>query len=213
MKRSWGKLSLKDTRMLSYLKQYTSSVGSFHFIKQTVNTIADGKPVGVGARASVGGAGEVPSKSSKIPAEAPALSCVPFIGKADPFYVLPNPTDWSAGVYLSRLAELNQLPDFIDPTAPEQDVGIDPETSNFASLAHPEAFAGLAPLPSSIQLEPLINVHKQRMIAGVIKSLVTGQHLASKVQHPMDKKLFQKCLKLKALDHKRLEAALSRHSD
>lgn len=196
MKRSWGKLSLKDTRMLSYLKQYTSSVGSFHFIKQTVNTIADGKPVGVGARASVGGAGEVPSKSSKIPAEAPALSCVPFIG-----------------VYLSRLAELNQLPDFIDPTAPEQDVGIDPETSNFASLAHPEAFAGLAPLPSSIQLEPLINVHKQRMIAGVIKSLVTGQHLASKVQHPMDKKLFQKCLKLKALDHKRLEAALSRHSD
>jgi len=48
------------------------------------------------------------------------------------------------------------------------------------------------PLPPSIQLEPLINVHKQRLIADVIKMLVAGQHLASRVQHPVDKKTFPK---------------------
>lgn len=51
-----------------------------------------------------------------------------------------------------------------------------------------------------MQLEPLINVHKQRLIAGVIKDLVAGQHLASRVQFTIDKKLFQKCLRIRGLE-------------
>lgn len=101
------------------------------------------------------------------------------------------------------------LPDLIDPTAPNEPVGIDPDTNTFESPAHPEVFSNLAPLPPSVQLEPLINVHKQRLIAGVVKSLVAAQHLAVKVQYPTDKKLFQKCLKLRGLDDDMLRRALA----
>lgn len=51
-----------------------------------------------------------------------------------------------------------------------------------------------------MQLEPLINVHKQRLIAGVIKDLVAGQHLASRVQFTIDKKVFQRCLRIRGLE-------------
>jgi hypothetical protein len=114
------------------------------------------------------------------------------------------------GVYLSQMHAINQLPDLIDPTAPNEGVRIDPFTSNFDPPAHPEVFASLEPLPASMQLEPLINVHKQRLIAGVIKSLVAGQHHASRVQFPVDKKTLQKCLRLRALDSDALHHALAR---
>lgn len=101
----------------------------------------------------------------------------------------------------------------IDPTSPNEPVGVDPVTNAFEAPAHPEVFSTLAPLPQSMQLEPLINIQKQRLIAGVIKSLVTGQHLASKMQYSIDKKLFQKCLKLKALNEDTLQRAYSMYPD
>jgi Gdp/GTP exchange factor required for growth at low temperatures len=100
------------------------------------------------------------------------------------------------------------LPDLIDPTAPNEAVNVDDISANFETPTHPEIFSSLAPLPPSIQLEPLINVHKQRLIAGVIKDLVEGQHLASRVHFPVDKKLFQKCLRLRGLDTDTLRRVL-----
>jgi hypothetical protein len=64
-----------------------------------------------------------------------------------------------------------------------------------------------------MQLEPLVNVHKQRKIAGVIKSLVAGQHLANKVPVDCDKKLLSKCLKLRALDQDSLQRISALYSD
>jgi GDP/GTP exchange factor required for growth at low temperature len=118
-----------------------------------------------------------------------------------------------SGVYLSQLCQFNRMPDLIDPTAPNEAVSIDPISANFNAPAHPEVFASLTPLPSSMQLEPLINVQKQRLIAGVIKSLVAGQHLASRVQFPIDKKLFQRCLRLRGLDADMLQRAFTMHPD
>ena len=118
-----------------------------------------------------------------------------------------------AGVYLAQLHHYSSLPDLIDPTAPHEPVGIDPETNTFESPAHPEVFATLAPLPASMQLEPLINVHKQRLIAGVVKSLVSGQHIAAKVQYPVEKKLFQKCLKLRGLNAETLQRAMDLYAN
>lgn len=112
------------------------------------------------------------------------------------------------GVYLSQLYKHNKLPALIDPTAPNSVIGIHAETAIFDPPAHPEVFADLAPLPPSMHLEPLINVHKQRRIADVIKSLVAGQHLASRIQFGIDKKLFQRCLKLRGLDAMTLQRAL-----
>lgn len=114
---------------------------------------------------------------------------------------------------MAQVHHHSSLPDLIDPTAPLVEVKIDPLTNSFETPAHPEVFSTLAPLPPSMQLEPLINVHKQRLISGVVKSLVAGQHLASKVQYPLDKKVFQKMLKLRGLDADTLERALTLYAE
>jgi len=64
-----------------------------------------------------------------------------------------------------------------------------------------------------MHLEPLINVHKQRRVAEVIKSLVAGQHLASRVHIDVDRKVFQKCLRLRGLDVVYLQRALDMYPD
>lgn len=119
----------------------------------------------------------------------------------------------SIGVYLSQLYRYGKLPDLIDPTSPHDPVGIDSQSLSFDSAAHPEVFDSLTPLPPSMQLEPLINVHKQRLIAGVIKGLVAGQHLASRVNYAIDKKIFQKCLKIRGLDSDTLQQVYIMYSD
>ena len=123
-------------------------------------------------------------------------------------YHFTNPTV-VIGAYLSQLQRYKSLPDLIDPTAPNVTVGVDPITANLDAPAHPEVFSTLTPLPPSMHLEPLINVHKQRRIAGVIKSLVAGQHLASRMQSEVDKKLYQRCLRLRGLDSDTLQRALA----
>ena len=122
-------------------------------------------------------------------------------------------TGYILGVYLSQLYRYSQLPDLIDPSAPNEPVDIDPDSGNFKAAAHPEVFSDLRPLPPSMQIEPLINVQKQRKIAGVIKSLVAGQHLANKVEVNVDKRLLSRCLKLTALDVDSLQRIFSVYSE
>ena len=122
------------------------------------------------------------------PAEDGALpTCVPFIG-----------------MYLAQLARHAQLPDLIDPTSPTQAVGIDRRTNECLAPAHPEVFAALQPLPPSMQLEPLVNVHKQRLVAGAVRELTAGQNLAARLNVPIDRKLFGRAVKLRALDDETL---------
>ena len=90
---------------------------------------------------------------------------------------------------------------------------VDQTTADFDLPANPEVFSSLVPLPSSMRLEPLINVHKQRRVAEVIKSLVAGQHLASAVRFEVDRKFFQKCLRLRGLDAGCLQRALDMYAD
>nr|GAT59071.1 predicted protein [Mycena chlorophos] len=194
----WKSIPKWEVRVFADLKAYCTSADDFKFIRAA---IADTKSQDANSQASVasGGGGErrrsfVPSSNNNNnpePKPAASTACVPFIG-----------------VYLSQLHRHSKLPDLIDPTAPTEAVGIDPVTSNFDAPAHPEVFAALAPLPPAIHLEPLINVHKQRMIAGVVKNMVAGQHLASRFNFPIEKRLYQKCLRLRGLDAEGMRAAL-----
>jgi GDP/GTP exchange factor required for growth at low temperature len=85
---------------------------------------------------------------------------------------------------------------------------MDPETCTFTPPARPEVFAALPPLPPSMTLEPLVNVQKQRRIAAVVKALVAGQNLAARVQYGVDRKVYQRCLRLRGLDNDDLQLAL-----
>jgi Gdp/GTP exchange factor required for growth at low temperatures len=101
-----------------------------------------------------------------------------------------------------------ELPDLIDPTVPRETVTQDSKTLDFNPPAHPEVFAALPPLPSTVHLSLLVNVQKQRRIANVVKSLVDGQHLASRVQYAVDRKVYQRCLRLRAMNFENMQRAL-----
>ncbi|KAF8064023.1 hypothetical protein FPV67DRAFT_1671776 [Lyophyllum atratum] len=202
MKRpGWSRVGIWENRMFKDLKVFTASFEDFKHIRQAVADIVDAKPLDASSHAaSVVSGGNTDSSQSgkgKTGGDRPAAAtaCVPFIG-----------------VYLSQLQRHSRLPDLIDPTAPDEPVNINPTTTSFESFdaaAHPEVFSALAPLPPTMHLEPLINVHKHRRIAGVIKSLVAGQHLASRVQFDVDRKLFQRCLRLRGLNAETLQRVFS----
>ncbi|KAF9784580.1 ras GEF [Thelephora terrestris] len=194
----WEKLGSSEARVYRDLRLVTGAAGDFRYLRQEVEAAIEAEPISVNPRdSSAIGADASPMGKGKGEGKIqPRTTCIPFLGQ-----------------YLSQLHRHCQLPDLIDPTSPNEPVCIDPETNAFEPPAHPEVFAALAPLPPSMQLEPLINIQKQRRIAGVIKSLVTGQHLASKLRFPIDKKLFQRCLRLKALDEDILYRVYAMYAD
>ena len=202
MHRHWTRVRLWENGVFQKLKQFTSPDDDFKAMRDAIAAMVDSKPLNVAMQTSTimsNSSTDLPSAKSRgandTKAKTPS-ACIPFIG-----------------VYLSQLYRYNKLPDLIDPTSPHDPVGIDAQTVNFESPAHPEVFDSLTPLPPSMQLEPLINVHKQRLIAGVIKGLVAGQHLASRVQYPIDKKLFQKCLRLRGLCGETLQRAYAMYAE
>ena len=198
------------------LRLVTQPSGDFRYLRQEVEAAIEAEPISANPRdSSAAGADGSPMGKGKGEGKIqPRTACIPFLGTHHSGIGFSHGlTLFCSGQYLSQLYRHSQLPDLIDPTSPNEPVCIDPETNTFEPPAHPEVFAALAPLPLSMQLEPLINIQKQRRIAGVIKSLVTGQHLASKLQFPIDKKLFQRCLRLKALDEDTLRRVYVMYPD
>ncbi len=207
-------LGMWETRVLNDLSVWTTSEGDFKHIRRTIETLAEAKPATAGSTdaSSADGHSTTRSRAASEGKPPPPAMCIPFFGEL-------FCSDWKGdseiltciftGVYLSCLHRYSSLPDLIDPTAPNEPVAINPLTNSFESPAHPEVFSALAPLPPSVQLEPLINVHKQRLTAAVVKSVVAGQHLAARVQYPVQRRLFQQCLKLRGLDSDTLSRALA----
>jgi hypothetical protein len=199
------------------LKQFTANIDDFKFMRQVVDSIVDAKPLGTNSHPASVVSDSHSGKSragSEIRSAMPS-ACIPFIGRiySHPPFILYSSLTSFQGIYLTQLHRLNKLPAVIDPSAPHKLSALDTVNSVFQSPLHPEVFSSLAPLPPSMSLEVLINVHKQRRIADVIKSLVAGQHLASRVHFDVDKKLFQRCLRLRGLDDAYLHRALAMYSD
>jgi len=208
MRKLWKRVPVGNLRMLKDLTSFISREDDFSHIQSAVRALEETKT-------GMTEEGSSTRSSMKVPKEPILPAAVPFVGTHSlPCACLRNllmaaPT----GIYLSQLHHYSHLPDLIDPTAPTEAVGIDRNTNSFHAPAHPEVFSTLAPLPPSLQLEPLINVHKQRLIAGTIKSLVAGQHLASRVSVSVDRKLWQKCLKIRGLDQEQLQRAIAMYPE
>lgn len=226
MKRSWSRVGIWENRVFEDLKTFCTSDDDFVYIRRQIAAIVEAKPLtGGGQDESVApNAGSTDGQSSGAKSRGttdgkPALPtcCIPFIGKRR-FAKLSirgvlTSVSSMLGVYLSQLFRYSRLPDLIDPSAPGETVDIDSESGNFKAPAHAEVFSDLRPLPVSMQIEPLINIQKQRKIAGVIKALVAGQHLANKFNVDVDKRLLSRCLKLTALDVDELQRIFGVYSD
>ena len=197
------------------LKQFTTNIDDFKFMRQVVDSMVDAEPLDTNSHpASVVSDSQSGRSRGSDTRSAMPSACIPFIGRTyhAPF-ILYSSLTFLQGIYLTQLHRLNRLPAVIDPTAPHKLSALDTVNSVFQSPLHPEVFSSLAPLPPSMSLEVLINVHKQRRIADVIKSLVAGQHLASRVHFDVDKKLFQRCIRLRGLDDAYLHRALAMYPD
>ncbi|KAF8626040.1 hypothetical protein AX15_005130 [Amanita polypyramis BW_CC] len=191
-----SRIGRQDYRMFTDFQKGISNVGDFKIMRDMIDSIAQAKPLDDASHAASVVSGSTESKHKNDQKSAPSPSCIPFIG-----------------VYLSQLYRLSYLNDLIDPSAPNLAVEIDPSTGICCPPRYPDVFSALAPLPPFIQLEPLINVHKQRQISAVIKSLIAGQQLARRVHFDTDKKLFHKCLRLRALDINTLRRVLDKYPD
>ncbi len=189
--RHWSRISRREHRMFTNFQQFIGNVDDFKFMRNAVDSIVQAKPMEDSSHppSVVSGGTESKHKSEQRSVTPPA--CIPFIGRLTFFF----------------------SPDLIDPTAPHLAMEIDPNTGTCCPPRYPDVFSALAPLPSFIQLEPLINVHKQRQVAVVIKSLIAGQQLARRVHFDIDKKLFHKCLRLRASDISVLQRVLDQYPD
>jgi hypothetical protein len=191
MKRGWDRVNVYNLRILKDLTSFADPADDFKHIRRAVAQLADPK-------LATGASEEATSvrSSARGRLDGKAATGVPFLG-----------------IYLAPLQRVYRLPDLIDPTAPTELVSIEPVSGNFSAPAHPEVFDALPPLPPSMHLEPLINVHKQRLVARTVKALVSGQHLASRLQYPIDRRLFQRCLRLRGLDPATLQRKLVMYPD
>jgi len=188
MRRGWDRVNVYNLRILKDLTSFTDSADDFKHIRKAVNQLTDPK---LAAGASEEAASVRSSARGRL-TDGKVATGVPFLG-----------------IYLAPLQRVCRLPDLIDPTAPTELVSIEPVSGNFSAPAHSDVFDALPALPPSMHLEPLINVHKQRLVARTVKALVSGQHLASRLQHPIDRRLFQRCLRLRGLDAATLQRKLA----
>jgi GDP/GTP exchange factor required for growth at low temperature len=192
MRRLWSNVGSRDKRSFELFQLWATKDGDFKHIRSAVDALeANMKADARDEAHSVASGGA----KGKAHADSPS-ACIPFVG-----------------IYLSQIRRINELPDLIDPTAPRQPVIMDPLNYTFSPPAQPHVFDALPPLPTNISIEPLINVQKQRRIAGVVKSLVCGQHMAVRVHHNIDRKLYQRCLRLRALDWEGLQRAAGMYGE
>ncbi|KAG8830804.1 hypothetical protein FRC17_004224 [Serendipita sp. 399] len=175
-------LGTYETRIYEGLKSFASSEGNYRSIRDAITTLVAANKANPNGDVSISQSVN-PTKTSADLSRA----CIPFIG-----------------IYLSQLTKYDKLPDYVDPTAPTEPVEDEPGGA-LTQPRHPEVFDNLASLPPSMTLEPLINVHKQRMISKVAIDFLNSQQLTGKYHIGLEKKLHSKCLRLKALDMVTLE--------
>jgi GDP/GTP exchange factor required for growth at low temperature len=104
-----------------------------------------------------------------------------------------------AGIFLRDLALNAELPTFLDPTSPSHAASV--STSGcLLSPVDPSAFSSLPPLPPSIPLAPLINVHKFRVLSSTVNRVVAFQRLAQQYEFEPVPQMYLKCLRLRCLE-------------
>lgn len=173
LRRTWNRVGYFEMRMWKDLNSFVGPRHNFRHLRNAMLQLVEGA-------ASSGG--EV-AEAANV---ATSRGCIPFFG-----------------LFLSDLMQYDAMPTFLDPTLPTKAASTTTTPDGKVRLhpADPKAFGHLAPLPATVQLEPLVNLHKFRNIAEVIKQISAFQSAAKNysAMFEAEKGAYVRCLKLRCL--------------
>lgn len=181
LRRTWNRVGYFEMRMWRDLNSFVGPRHNFRHLRNAMLQLADSSAGDSSSGAS--GAGSMAGEGGK---SASSRGCIPFFG-----------------LFVSDLMQYDAMPTFLDPTAPTRAASTF-TTHDGKTRLHPadvNAFSDLAPLPPTVQLEPLINVLKFRSIAEVIRQISAFQNAAKNYSNMFEaeKGAYVRCLKLRCL--------------
>jgi GDP/GTP exchange factor required for growth at low temperature len=201
LKRTWARVGMWEMRVFKDLKAFTSHLRNFRSLRHATDALADewGPPGQGHATSDPPSLGRSSGGAAK--AKSAILGCIPFLGM---YAVLlgtraQRADCLAAGVFLRDLSVTADLPTFLDPTWPNSEAVVDEKAHVLERVIKPDAFGDLAPLPASVRLAPLVNVHKFRTQAAVVQHVLAFQEMASLNPRQAEAGLFRKCLAIRCL--------------
>lgn len=179
-------------RVFRDLKAFTSHLRNFRQLRIAMDGLVNdwGPPGQMSATTTTAA---LPTGSLRAPRQSfsatsspmPRQACVPFLG-----------------LFLRDLAISDELPTWIDPSAPHHPVDaslIDPSSGLISRLANPTSFDRLPVLPEGVKQKALINVHKYRTIANIVTKVLVCTEMASLYPFQPDPQLYRKTLALRCV--------------
>lgn len=160
--------------MFEDLKAFTAHLDNFGSLRRAMQTLADEwGPPGQGSTSS-----QRFTRTSLNKGKTALHGTIPFLG-----------------LFLRDLAVTNELPTYLDPTAPSTPAAKGGEDT----VTNEDAFTGLHALPVDVPLRPLVNVHKHRTLAAVVQKVLVFQEMAGLYTYEADPTLFRKCLAIRCV--------------
>jgi hypothetical protein len=179
--RTWSRVGIWEMRVFEDLKAFTSLSGNFASLRRAMATLAD--------------EWGPPGQATPAPQRFVRSSLANSGGSKAP---LPHGTIPFLGLFFRDLAVTNELPTYLDPTAPNTSASRS-DDDTLAAHANPSAFADLPALPTDVPLRPLVNVHKHRTLAAVVQKILVFQEMAGLYAYEADPTLFRKCLAIRCV--------------
>jgi GDP/GTP exchange factor required for growth at low temperature len=185
LSKTWSRVGMLEMRMLKDLKAFINPARNFKHLRTAMRDMI----VQGGMMDLITSSGPPRSGASKTSQSLLRLSdgCIPFFG-----------------LFLSDLAVNDTLPTFVEPSSPNSAIKLESSTGHLASLADPTAFAHLPPLPEQIQLTPLVNLYKYRIIAVTVKSVLAFQERLTSFEFEADANVYVKTLRIRCLEGEQL---------
>ncbi|KZO97598.1 ras GEF [Calocera viscosa TUFC12733] len=186
MRKLWPRVGAWEMKLFTALREICTQDDNFKYLRAAVSRLIEEPGTGV-APASVRSALAANGKPRLF-----STTCVPFLG-----------------VYVSQMQNVSRMPDYIDPTDPPAGLRYNAATNQFYPFKNPDRFATLQPLPSTVPLEPLINVEKARKLADIVRNFVAGQHLAVNMRFPeINHTLWKECMSIRRLSSEEVNGRL-----
>ncbi|PWY99233.1 ras GEF [Testicularia cyperi] len=199
LRRTWNRVGYYEMRIWKDLNSFVGPKNNFRHLRNAMLQLIDGvsgiEDESIVSSGPNGGGNATSSAQSNA-----TRGCIPFFG-----------------LFLSDLMVNDALPTFLDPTNPTQPArfekvpcedrpSVDADSAAEAlpsrfRPSRPDAFASLPPLPPSVKLEPLVNVHKFRNTAHIIQQISAFQMAAKNYSalFEAEKGAYVRCLKLRCL--------------